>query len=317
MAGGFLILFGIFKLGALIKFIPFPVVTGFTSGIAVVIFATQLKDIFGLKVEMPESFFGKLQTIITHTDKINYTSFALCAGTVAVIVICQKLFPKLPAMLIGMLTATAVSVIFGLGVETIGDRFGDLPSGLPMPQMPQIEWANLHKLISPAMTIALLAAIESLLSATVADGMTGGPRHRPNTELIAQGIGNIGSALFGGIPATGAIARTAANIKNGGRTPIAGMVHAVVLLLVLLVLMPYASLIPMPTIAAILFVVAYNMSEWRKVVSTCKTKKWAEIFVMLLTLILTVVFDLVVAIVVGMLFVGLFALINKFSKKAK
>ncbi len=303
MAGGFLILFGIFKLGALIKFIPFPVVTGFTSGIAVVIFATQLKDIFGLKVEMPESFFGKLQTIITHTDKINYTSFALCAGTVAVIVICQKLFPKLPAMLIGMLTATAVSVIFGLGVETIGDRFGDLPSGLPMPQMPQIEWANLHKLISPAMTIALLAAIESLLSATVADGMTG-DRHRSNTELAAQGIGNIGAILFGGIPATGAIARTATNIRCGAKTPVAGLIHALTLTVILLLFAGQAKMIPLAALSGIMVVVCWNMSEYHVFIRMFKGPK-SDSGVMLLTFLLTVMVDLIVAIEVGVVLAAL------------
>lgn len=303
MAGAFLILFGAFHMGALIKFIPFPVVTGFTSGIAVVIFSTQLKDIFGMKMDMPAAFFPKLGCIFSNLSLIHYPALGLSVGTVVVIVLCRKLFPKLPAMLVGMLVATVVSVVFKLDVETIGQRFGELPSSLPMPHWPEMNWTQLPDLVVPALTIALLAAIESLLSATVADGMTG-DRHRPNTELTAQGIGNIGAMLFGGIPATGAIARTATNIRSGAKTPVAGIIHAITLMVILLLFAKQAKMIPLAALSGIMAVVCWNMSEYHVFVRMFKGPK-SDSGVMLLTFLLTVLVDLVVAVEVGVVLAAL------------
>ncbi len=303
MAGIFLILFGLFRMGAMIKFIPFPVVTGFTSGIAVVIFSTQLKDIFGLSVDVPGKFFPALKCVFSNLSGINYQALGLSVGTVVLIVLCRKFFPKLPAMLVGMLGATAISVIFKLDVVTIGERFGELPSSLPMPKWPDIKWADLPTLIGPALTIALLAAIESLLSATVADGMTG-DRHRPNTELTAQGIGNIGAMLFGGIPATGAIARTATNIRSGAKTPVAGIIHTVTLLVILLLFAKQAKMIPLAALAGIMAVVCWNMSEYHVFIRMFKGPK-SDSGVMLLTFLLTVLVDLVVAVEVGVVLAAL------------
>ena len=322
LAGIILILMGVFKLGSLIKYIPHTITTGFTSGIAVTILVGQIKDFLGLSYEKgirPIETIEKIEANIEAIGTFSLQALIIGAVSLAILIIYPKFEKRVPPSLIAVIVSSLMVAFIPVfdSVYTIGDLY-TIPAGLPKIDFGAMDF-SMQKVVAVlpnAFTIALLAGIESLLSCVVTDSMVD-DKHNPNSELVAQGVGNIASVLFGGIPATGAIARTAANIKNGGRTPIAGMVHAVVLLLVLLVLMPYASLIPMPTIAAILFVVAYNMSEWRKVVSTCKTKKWAEIFVMLLTLILTVVFDLVVAIVVGMLFVGLFALINKLSKKAK
>ena len=303
MAGIFLIIMGVLRLGNLIKFIPYTITTGFTSGIAVTIFVGQIKDFLGLTVVTEEPLIEtmeKLGAVFTFIDTINWQ--AVIVGVVCMVIligwpylpgICKKIPPSLIAVLAG------IGMVSGLGmkVNTIGDLY-EISNDLPKFTMPGFNLELIGTVLPDAVTIAVLAAIESLLSCVVADGMIGS-KHRSNMELVAQGAGNMASALFGGIPATGAIARTAANIKNGGRTPIAGMVHAVTLLLILVVLMPYAALIPMPTIAAILFMVAYNMSEWRKFVHLCKTSPKSDILVLVTTFVLTVVFDLVVAIEVG------------------
>ena len=305
LAGGILVLFGIFKMGALIKFIPFPVTTGFTSGIAVVIFATQLNDLFGLGLEnTPADFIGKLKVIGQHLPDTDWATFGIGLFTIIVICVVKRLLPKWPAMLVGMLAATAVAQILKLDIATIGSKFGELPRTLPNPGLEILPVSRFSEVLMPAFTIALLAGIESLLSATVADGMTGGRRHRPNTELIAQGLGNIGSVFFGGIPATGAIARTATNIKSGAQTPVAGMIHAVVLMLILLLLAPQAKLIPLAALAGIMAVVCYNMSEYHTFCRMFKGPKsdWA---VMLTTFLLTVFIDLVVAVEVGVVLAAL------------
>lgn len=298
MAGVLLILFGLFRLGGLIRFIPFPVTTGFTSGIALVIFSTQLKNLFGLRIEhVPSEFVGQWHSYLTHTSTFNPAATALGLGTIALIVALRRLYPRLPSMLLGMILATALAQALRLDVTTIGSQFGDLPRLLPKPGLPDFELAQLPGLFKPAFTIALLAAIESLLSATVADGMIGG-RHRPNVELVGQGIANLGSVLFGGIPATGAIARTATNVKSGGRTPVAGIIHAITLALLLLLFAPLARLIPLSALAGILVVVSYNMSERRHFLSILKGPR-SDAFVLLLTFGLTVLIDLTVAVEVG------------------
>ncbi|MBO5823183.1 MAG: sodium-independent anion transporter, partial [Lentisphaeria bacterium] len=305
LAGGILVLFGIFKMGALIKFIPFPVTTGFTSGIAVVIFATQLNDLFGMGLEnIPADFIGKLKVIGMNLPNTDWATFGVGIFTIVVICIVRRLLPKWPAMLIGMLAATALAQILKLDIATIGSKFGELPRTLPRPGLEILPVSRFAEVLMPAFTIALLAGIESLLSATVADGMTGGRRHLPNTELIGQGLGNIGSVFFGGIPATGAIARTATNIKSGAQTPVAGMIHAVVLMLILLLLAPQAKLIPLAALAGIMAVVCYNMSEYHTFCRMFKGPKsdWA---VMLTTFLLTVFIDLVVAVEIGVVLAAL------------
>ena len=305
LAGAILILFGIFKMGALIKFIPFPVTTGFTSGIAVVIFATQLNDLFGLGLnDIPAGFIDKLKVIFGNIGNTDLATFGTGIFTIIVICLVRRFLPKWPAMLVGMLAATAMAQILKLDIATIGSKFGELPRTLPTPGLDILPVSRFPEVLMPAFTIALLAGIESLLSATVADGMTGGSRHRPNTELIAQGLGNIGSVLFGGIPATGAIARTATNIKSGARTPVAGMIHAVVLMLILLLLAPQAKLIPLAALAGIMAVVCFNMSEYHTFIRMFKGPKsdWA---VMLTTFLLTVFIDLVVAVEVGVVLAAL------------
>ena len=302
MAGIILILMGVLKLGGLIKFIPYTITTGFTSGIAVTILIGQLKDFFGLTFEhSPVETMEKLEEVIHCFGTFNIWAVVIGALALAILIGLPKLFPKVPASLIAVIVCAVVVKLFDIPVNTIGTLYPDITSAPPMPTLPT--GITLQKIISlapDAFTIAVLAGIESLLSAVVADGMIG-TRHNSNTELIAQGVGNIGSALFGGIPATGAIARTAANIKNGGRTPISGIVHALLLLAMLVILMPYAKLIPMPAIAAILFQVAYNMSEWREFVAIVKTSPKSDTLVLVATFLLTVIFDLVVAIVVGII----------------
>ena len=315
IAGLFLILFGVFKMGSLIKFIPFPVTTGFTSGIAVTIFCTQVKDLLGLEISgpIPAEFISKWGCYIDHIGTINPWAVALSLLTIAVILLVKRFFPRLPFMLIGMLVSTAVCCAFNLPVETIGSRFGELPQGLPMPTLPTVEWSNLPNLIQPAFVIALLAAIESLLSASVADGMTGS-RHHPNTELVGQGVGNICSALFGGLPATGAIARTATNIRAGAKTPVSGLIHALTLLLILMLLGQYAAMVPLAALAGILVLVCWNMAE----VSTFThllTGPRQDAVVLGITFVLTVLIDLVVAVEVGvvlasLLFIGRMAQIS-------
>ncbi|HZW40195.1 MAG TPA: SulP family inorganic anion transporter, partial [Ignavibacteriaceae bacterium] len=257
MAGVILVIMGLAKLGSVIKFIPHPVIVGFTSGIALIIFSTQIKDFLGLGlVSVPVDFIEQWTVYAGHFTNINYSALGIGAGSLLILMFWPKISHKIPASLMVIILATLAVQIFNLPVETIGSKFGNLPASIPMPFFPKISFAVIKDLIGPATTIAILAAIESLLSAVVADGMIGG-KHRSNMELVAQGVANIAAPLFGGIPATGAIARTATNIKNGGRTPVAGIVHALVLLLIMLFFGRYASLIPMASLAAILMVVAY------------------------------------------------------------
>lgn len=301
LAGIFLILMGIFKFGSLIKYIPNTITAGFTFGIAVTILIGQIKDFCGMSFdgESPIETTEKLTALFKHADTFNYQALLIGLLSLAILVFWPKKLSKIPPSLIAVIVASLVVEFSGMNVNTIGDLY-EISSAPPTPSMPEISFSRIKALVPNAFTIAILAAIESLLSCVVADGMIGS-KHRSNMELVAQGAGNITSAVFGGIPATGAIARTAANIKNGGRTPIAGMVHAVVVLIILVLLMPYAKSFPMPAIAAILFVVAYNMCGWRGIVNTCKTAPKSDIIVLFTTLILTVVFDLVVAIVAGMI----------------
>ncbi len=323
MAGVLLILMGVLKLGTLIKYIPETITTGFTSGIAVTILVGQIKDFLGLTYAQgirPVETIEKIEANIHAIGTISPWAIVIGVVCLAVLIFYPKLEKKVPPSLIAVLVGIALVNLIPFireNVYTIGDLY-EIPAGLPKLSLGSMDFSS-QKIIAAipnAVTIALLAGIESLLSCVVADEMID-DCHNPNAELVAQGLGNIGSAFFGGIPATGAIARTAANVKNNGRTPVSAMVHAVVLLLVLLVLMPYAALIPMPAIAAILFVVAYNMSEWRKIVRICKTSPVTDIIVMLLTLVLTVVFDLVVAIAVGMVLHLAVLLVKKISNKKK
>ena len=300
IAGILLVLMGVFKLGSLIKFIPYTITTGFTTGIAVTLIIGQIKDFLGLTfVNSPIETMEKVEEVVHQFHTFNFEAFIIGAISLAVLIIFPKFIKKIPPSIFAIIISAVLVKVFDMNVNTIGSLY-TISSALPVPSIPEFSFETVKAIIPDAFTIAVLAAVESLLSCVVADGMTGS-RHNSNTELIAQGAGNIASALFGGIPATGAIARTAANIKNGGRTPIAGMVHAIVLLLVLVVLMPYAALIPMPTIAAILFVVAYNMSEWREFVAIIKKAPKSDTLILLVTFILTVVFDLVVAIIVGVI----------------
>ncbi len=307
MAGILLILMGVLRFGTLIKYIPCTITTGFTAGIALTIVIGQIKDFLGLTfaegtnaVETVEKLEAVAESIAT------FIPWALLVGGVglAILIVWPKISKKIPGSLIAVLVGAAIVKLFDLPVNTIGDLY-EISSSLPKFALPAFSFDTVTQLLPSAFTIAILAAIESLLSCVVSDGMIG-DKHNSNTELIAQGVGNICSGLFGGIPATGAIARTAANVKNGGRTPISGIVHALVLLLILVVLMPLAAWIPMPIIAAILFMVAYNMCEWRSFVKLCKTAPLADIAVLVVTFVLTVVFDLVVAIAVGMVLAVVF-----------
>lgn len=302
IAGILLVLMGLFQLGSLIKFIPFTITTGFTAGIAVTIVVGQLKDFMGLTYPegvRPIETTEKLAEVVKNIGTLNTQALIVGAICLAILIVWPKISDKIPGSLVAVLAGIAMVKVGGMQVNTIGDLY-TISSALPTLHMPHITLEIIQGEFSDGFTIAILAAIESLLSCVVADGMINA-HHDSNMELIAQGIGNMGSALFGGIPATGAIARTAANIKNGGRSPIAGMVHSVVLLLVLVVLMPYAALIPMPTIAAILFMVAYNMCGWRTFVLVMKRAPKSDVLVLVATFILTVIFDLVVAIEFGML----------------
>ena len=301
MAGIILVIMGFCQLGSLIKFIPFTITTGFTSGIAVTIVIGQLKDFFGVTypagMETIETM-QKLKAFGAGFGTMNVHALIVGLVCLAILIVMPKITEKIPGSLVAVLVGIVMVKFLPLQVNTIGNLYS-VSNALPAFHMPAFSYDVIQGSLSDAFTIAILAAIESLLSCVVADGMIGG-KHRSNTELVAQGAGNIVSALFGGIPATGAIARTAANIKNGGRTPVAGMVHAGVLLLILVILMPYASWIPMPTIAAILFMVAYNMCQWRTFARLAKTAPKSDIAVLVITFFLTVVFDLVVAIEVGM-----------------
>ncbi len=303
MAGAFLILMGVLHLGTIIKYIPYPIVVGFTSGIALTIFATQIKDLFGLEIEsVPAGFLDKWVVYFQNFSTVSWWSLLVGVGSILIIVLTPKISRKIPGSLVALIIMTIVCLILrGMGVEgieTIGDRFS-ISTELPQAEVPRINWASIRRLAQPAMVIAMLGAIESLLSAAVADGVIG-DRHDSNQELVAQGIANMVSPLIGGIPATGAIARTMTNINNGGRTPVAGIAHAIVLALIYLFLMPLVKFIPMACLAGILVVVSYNMSEWRSFRAIFRNPK-SDIIVLLVTFFLTVIFDLTVAIEVGVL----------------
>ncbi len=321
MAGLILIIMGVCKAGGLIRFVPKTITVGFTAGIAVTILLGQIKDFFGLQYADGTKAVETVEKIEANIASISTFSWqALLVGAVSllILIIYPKFEKKIPPSLIAVVVgALLVKLIPALdeGVFTIGELY-EIPKGLPKFVLGSVDFSvsKMLSLLPDAVTIAVLAAIESLLSCVVADSMVDS-KHNPNAELVAQGAGNMLSVMFGGIPATGAIARTAANAKNGGRTPVAGMVHAIVLLLVLVFLMPLAKLIPMPTIAAILFIVAYNMSEWRKFLSLLKTEKVTGIIILVLTFVLTVAKDLVVAIAVGLVLHFIFYLVRKFSKK--
>jgi sulfate permease, SulP family len=297
---GFMILgMGLARLGSIIKYMPHPLIVGFTSGIALIIFSSQVKDFLGLEMgAVPADFLEKWPAYAAHLDSINFYALGIGVFTILLTLYFHKIFGKIPGSLVAIILATLAVQIFGLPVETIESRFGAIPTTLPRPAIPSVDLATIQRLVQPAFTIAILGAIESLLSAVVADGMIGG-RHRSNTELVAQGTANIFSAIFGGIPATGAIARTATNVKNGGRTPVAGIVHSLTLLAILLFAGQWAKLIPLSCLAGILVVVAYNMSEWRSFLSIARGPA-GDVAVMVATFLLTVLVDLTVAIEIGL-----------------
>jgi SulP family sulfate permease len=299
MAGLLLAAMGLLRLGGLIRFIPYTIITGFTAGIAVTIFTTQIGDFLGLQLyDVPGDFLGKIEIYARYMETINWVSFALSAGSLFIIIFWRRINKKIPGSVVAILISTAAVLLFKLPVDTIGSRFGSIPGSLPPPIFPDFNLQTIKALMPSAISIAILGAVESLLSATVADGMIGS-HHRSNTELIAQGIANIVTPIFGGIPATGAIARTAANIRNGGRTPVAGIVHAITLLLVMVVFGKFASYIPMPALSAILVHVAWNMSEVHAFKSILKGQK-SDAVVLLVTFFITVFVDLSVAIEVGL-----------------
>ena len=304
MAGAFLVLFGLLHLGTIIKYIPYPIVVGFTSGIAVTIFTTQIKDLFGLQLaSVPSDFIEKWVVYIQNLTTADLWTTIIGLLSVVVIAITPRFSKKIPGSLIAIIVMTVIALLLknfaGVSsIETIGDRFS-ISAQLPDAHVPEMTWETIKRLVSPALTIAILGAIESLLSATVADGVIG-DHHDSNTELVAQGIANLASPLFGGIPATGAIARTMTNINNGGRTPIAGIIHAAVLLLIFLFLMPLAQYIPMACLAGVLVVVSYGMSGWRSFLALTKNPK-SDVTVLLITFFLTIIFDLTIAIEVGLI----------------
>jgi SulP family sulfate permease len=299
LAGGLLVVMGVARLGTVIQYVPYPVTVGFTSGIAVVIAISQLRDLLGLHLErVPADTVEKLGVIWGHLDTWNPHAAALGGLTVLLVVLWPRVTHRVPGSLVAILVTTLLVHGLSLPVETVGSRFGAVPSSLPMPALPRVSWEMLRQLISPAVAIALLCAIESLLSAVVADGMIAS-RHRPNAELVAQGVANLVSPLFGGIPATGAIARTATNVKNGARTPVAGMAHALTLLAIMALFGRWAGLIPISSLAGILLVVAYNMSEWRMFVRLFRSPH-SDVMVLLVTFLLTVLVDLTVALEAGM-----------------
>lgn len=305
IAGLILVALGVFKLGTVIKFIPYPIVVGFTAGIALTIFSTQINDFFGLGLrDVPGEFIPKWITYITHFGQVNLTTTLVGLASLLIIIFAPKISRKIPGALLAIVVMTAVMYFIGLSnpewhVETIGDRFGSLPTDLPQPRGFELTMATINNLLPSAFTIAILGAIESLLSATVADGITGS-RTNSNTELIGQGIANIVVPFFGGIPVTGAIARTMTNITNGGRTPVAGIIHAVVLLLIFIFMMPLINMVPMACLAAVLIMVSYNMSGWRTIRGILSNPK-SDISVLILTFLLTVIFDLTIAIEMGLL----------------
>lgn len=304
MAGFFLVLFGLLRLGTIIKYIPYPIVVGFTSGIAVTIFTTQIKDLFGLTLPSnPSDFIEKWGVYLQNFNTIDPCCALIGVASVVVIAVTPRFSKKIPGSLIAIILMTIVALLLKnfagvLSIETIGDRFS-ISNELPAAQVPDMNWETIKSMVSPAITIAILGAIESLLSATVADGVIG-DHHDSNTELVAQGLANIASPLFGGIPATGAIARTMTNINNGGKTPVAGIIHAVVLLLIFLFLMPLAKYIPMACLAGVLVVVSYGMCGWRSFLELMKNPK-SDVTVLLITFFLTIIFDLTIAIEVGLI----------------
>jgi len=298
LAGFILIILGIARMGALIKFIPYPVVTGFTSGIAVIIFSGEIKDFFGLHMgTVPADLMDKWVAYWDARRTVNGTTMLVALMTLAILIVWPKFSRLVPGPFVAMVAATVLVQVLHLPVETIATRFGTVPSALPAPHWPSIPWNHMRDYISPSLTVALLAGIESLLSAVVADGMIG-TRHKSNMELVAQGVANVGSAVFGGIPATGAIARTATNIRTGGRTPIAGMTHSITLLLILVFLGRWAAMVPLCALAAILVVVAYHMSEWRSFAGLLRAPR-SDLVVLLLTFALTIFVDLTIAVQVG------------------
>lgn len=300
IAGILLVVMGLTGLGNVIKFIPYPLIVGFTTGIAIIIFSSQVKDFMGLKMgSVPGDFIQKWLAYGHHFSSVNFYALVIGLVTVLIVALWPKVTHKIPGSIIAIILTTAATQLFHLPVETIGSRFGSIASSLPKPVVPGVSFAVIQQLIRPAITIAMLGSIESLLSAVVADGMIGG-NHRSNTELIAQGVANICSSIFGGIPATGAIARTATNIKNGGRTPVAGIIHAVTLLLIMLFVGKWAALIPMAALAGILVVVSWNMSEMKSFLFVLKGSK-SDATVLLATFLLTVYVDLTVAIEIGMI----------------
>lgn len=300
MAGVILIIMGLARFGSIIKFIPYPVVVGFTSGIALLILSTQMKDFFGLAInKVPSEFHEKWLIYIETFSSVNIYAAAIGLFALLIMIFWPKVTHKISGSLIAIIVTTAIVQLFNFPVDTIGSKYGEIPSNLPSPKFYDLDLTVIKNLIAPATIIAILAAIESLLSAIVADGMIGG-KHRSNMELVAQGIANVASPIFGGIPATGAIARTATNIKNGGRTPVAGIVHALTLLFIMLFFGKWAKLIPMTTLAAILVIVSYNMSEWRSFKSLLKSPR-SDVVVLLTTFLLTVIFDLTIAIQIGMI----------------
>jgi SulP family sulfate permease len=304
MAGIILVILGLTGLGTAVKFIPRPVVIGFTNGIAVLIASTQIRDFFGLQIDrVPGDFWGRMQANAANFHTISPVATLVAAGTLAVLVACMFFLKRVPGSILVLLLGTFVVAVFDLPVETIGTRFGGIPSGLPAVSIPQFQFDMVLPLLSPALTVALLGAIESLMSAVVADRMSG-DKHNPNVELVAQGLANAVSPLFGGLPATGAIARTATNIRSGAKTPVAGMIHALTLLVVLLFAAPLARYIPLGVLSAILLVVAYNMGEWREIPKLLKMS-WATISVWLVTFALTVFADLTLAVQVGIVLAAL------------
>lgn len=304
MAGAFLILFGVLHLGTIIKFIPYPIVVGFTSGIAVTIFTTQIKDLFGLSIDkVPSDFIEKWWCYLCNFNTVDWWCAAVGILSVVIIAVTPKFSKKIPGSLVAIIVMTVAALLLKqfagvTTIETIGDRFS-VSNAIPDAHVPELSWETIKSLVSPAITIAVLGAIESLLSATVADGVIG-DHHNSNTELIAQGIANLASPIFGGIPATGAIARTMTNINNGGKTPVAGIIHALVLLLIFLFFMPLAKYIPMACLAGVLVIVSYGMCGWRSFLSLMKNPK-SDVTVLLITFFLTIIFDLTVAIEVGLI----------------
>ena len=303
MAGVMLVIMGLTGTGTAVKYIPRPVVIGFTNGIALVIISTQLRDFLGLTVDVPGEFIGRIETIVAHLDNVSRDSVILGTATLALLIVWSRVIKRVPAYIVALFAGTIAAAALQLDVATIGSRFGGIPSGLPEFKIPVFRPELMLTLMSPAVTVAMLGAIESLLSAVVADRM-GSDRHNPNTELFAQGIANIASPLFGGLPATGALARTATNIRSGARTPVAGIIHAVTLLGVLMFGARYAAFVPLPVLASILFLVAWNMGEWREIPEIFK-HTFADILVWLVTFALTVLADLTVAVEAGMVMAAL------------